>query len=77
MAKPLAEIERDILGLSDEQRRVLLRMLIAELDGPTDADVEEAWLAEAERRDREIESGAFASIPAADAFREAHQPLRR
>ncbi len=77
MARALAEIERDIQALSDEQRLALLRTLIAELDGPADAGVDEAWLAEAERRDREIESGAVESIPAEDVFREAHQLLRR
>ncbi len=77
MARALAEIERDIQALSDEQRLALLRTLIAELDGPADAGVDEAWLAEAEHRDREIESGAVASIPAEDVFREAHQLLRR
>jgi hypothetical protein len=77
VARALEEIERDIEALSDEQRLVLLRSLIADLDGPPDADVEEAWLAEAERRDRELESGTVQSIPAEDVLREAHQLLRR
>jgi hypothetical protein len=77
MARPVEEIERDIQALSAEQRLALLRSLIAELDGPADAGVDEAWLAEAERRDREMESGAVASIPAEDVFREAHQLLHR
>jgi hypothetical protein len=71
VARELKEIERDIQALSDEQRFDLSRSLIADLDGPTDADVEEAWLAEAERRDRELESGTVHSIPAEDVFREA------
>lgn len=77
MAKALEEIERDIQALSDQERLSLLRSLIADLDGPADADVDEAWLAEAERRDREFESGTVQSIPAEDVFREAHQILRR
>jgi Putative addiction module component len=63
LARELKEIERDIQALSDEQRFDLLRSLIADLDGPADADVEEAWLAEAERRDRELESGTVQLDP--------------
>jgi hypothetical protein len=77
VARAVADIERDIQALNDEQRLGLLRSLIADLDGPADSDVEEAWLAEAERRDDELESGAVQSIPAEDVFREAEQLLRR
>jgi len=73
VARALADIERDIQALTDDQRLTLLRTLIAQIDGPADVGVEEAWLAEAERRDREIQSGAVVSIPAEDVFREAHQ----
>jgi len=77
MARAIADIQEDIRALTDEQRFELLRSLIGGLDGPEDADVNEAWLAEAERRDREIESGDVQSIPAYGVFREAHQLLRR
>jgi hypothetical protein len=77
MARAIADIEQDILALSEEDRLALLRVLIADLDGPPDADVDRSWLDEAERRDRELESGAVASIPADDVFREARALLRR
>ena len=55
MSTNVAEIEAKILSLSLEDKTELLRLLIAELDGPVDADVEKAWLREAQRRHREIE----------------------
>lgn len=38
-------------------------MLIESLDGPPDENVKAAWAEEIERRVREIESGAFKTIP--------------
>jgi hypothetical protein len=77
MARAIAEIEQDVRALSEQDRLALLRSLIADLDGPADADVDNAWLDEAERRDRKLESGATASIPAEEVFREARTLLRR
>ena len=75
MTRALEEIERDIQALIDEQRLVLPRSLIAELDGPADADVEEDWLTQAEGRDRAMGSDAVQSIPAEDVFAEARAIL--
>ena len=50
---------------------------MADNDPPADADVDEAWLAEAERREREFESGTVQSIPAEDVFSEARIILAR
>ena len=47
MTRARDEIERDIQALSDEQRLVLPRSLIADLDGSADTDIEQAWLADA------------------------------
>lgn len=57
MSTDVAEIEAKIRSLSFEDKTELLRALIAELDGPTDADVERAWLMEAQRRHREVLDG--------------------
>src|SRR5437016_4326650 len=77
MARALPEIEDEIRALNDGQRRELLRTLIAELDGPAEPGVEEAWLDEGERRDREIESGAVQTVSAEEVSRDAAQLLRR
>ena len=44
MSSDVAEIEAKIRSLSFEDKAELLRVLISELDGPADADVESAWL---------------------------------
>lgn len=40
----------DALGLTDAERADVALELVASLDGPRDADAEEAWVAEIERR---------------------------
>jgi len=44
MAKTIEDIENEIRELSADDRRHLLRDLIADLDGDMDQDAEEAWL---------------------------------
>ena len=68
MSTNVVEIEAKIRSLSLEDKTELLRSLIAELDGPADADVEKAWLREAQRRHREIEEGKVTMIPAEQVF---------
>lgn len=50
MSRALAEIERDVRALSDDDRARLLKTLIRDLDGPADPDSDQAWLEESERR---------------------------
>ena len=54
MSTNVAEIEAKIRSLTFEDKTELIRFLIADLDGPADADVESAWVVEAQRRHREI-----------------------
>jgi putative addiction module component (TIGR02574 family) len=49
------------LHLSPGERALLIQRLIASLD--RDPEVEEAWAAEVERREAEIESGAVSLLP--------------
>ena len=39
-------------------------MLLEELDGPPDPDVEAAWLDEVQRRSRELDEGSVKAVPA-------------
>jgi hypothetical protein len=41
------------------------------LGGPADPDVERAWLAEAQRRSQELDSGVVEPIPAEEIFAKA------
>jgi len=63
MARAIADIEEDIRALKPDERRELLRTLISELDAPPDRNVEKAWLAEVQRRYRELVEGKVKTIP--------------
>jgi putative addiction module component (TIGR02574 family) len=76
MARALADIERDISALSQEERTELLRKLIDDLDAPGDANSEAAWLKESERRLGEIESGTARTFPADDVIKDARKLLK-
>lgn len=77
MARALVEIEREILELDVEQKRDLLRTLIAELDSPADAEVEKAWLKESQRRYRELVEGKVKGVQGPLVFEHLRARLRR
>ena len=62
------QLENEAQSLPREERARLAEALIASLD--EEAEMERAWLAEAERRAAELDSGAVESIPAEDVFSE-------
>lgn len=78
MARPLKEIEQELMNLSPEDRARLAHELIVSLDkdGQTEEGVEAAWLEEVKRRDAEIERGEVRAIPADEALRRAHEALK-
>ncbi|MGE4068693.1 MAG: addiction module protein [Vicinamibacterales bacterium] len=57
MTKAAAAVLADALRLSDEARAELAAELLASLDGPEDADAQQAWETEIGRRIEEIEAG--------------------
>ena len=63
------------LPLRDRVR--LAQQLASSLDDRAESDVEELWLAEAERRLEELRTGKAAGIDAAEAFRKARRDLVR
>ncbi len=77
MSADVAEIEAKIRSLSFEDKAELLKALIGELDGPADADVERAWLVEAQRRHREIIEGKVQPIPAERVFENLRARLKK
>ena len=60
MSSTVETLEAEALQLSAAERARLVERLIASLD--IDPEVEEAWAAEVERRNAEIESGAVSLI---------------
>jgi putative addiction module component (TIGR02574 family) len=77
MSTNVAEIEAKIRSLSLEDKTELIRSLIADLDGPADADVEQAWLIEAQRRHSEIAEGKVKPVPAQRVFESLHARLKK
>ena len=66
MASSIEIIEAEALRLSAAERARLIERLIASLD--VDPGVEEAWAAEVERRNSEVENGKVALLPGPEAI---------
>jgi len=66
MSSTVETIEAEALLLPAAERARLVERLIASLDA--DPEVEEAWAAEVERRNAEIESGAVSLISGPEAL---------
>jgi putative addiction module component (TIGR02574 family) len=77
MARTIEKIEEEIRSLSAAEKAELLRSLITELDVPTEADVEQAWLEEAQRRHRELVEGKVKGVPGERVFENLRSRLRR
>ena len=77
MSTATAEIEAKIRALSPDEKAGLVRVLIAELDGPADADVETAWIQEAQRRHREIVEGKVQPVPGGQVYANLRSRLKR
>lgn len=74
MASNVEVLEAEALQLPPADRARLVERLIASLD--IDPEVEEAWAAEVERRNAEIESGAVSLIPGPEALAELKAQFR-
>jgi putative addiction module component (TIGR02574 family) len=77
MARPLAKIQEEIRALSAPEKEALLRLLWEELDGPSDPDVEAAWLQEVRRRGQEIDASQVELVPADQVFRKLGATLKK
>jgi putative addiction module component (TIGR02574 family) len=66
MSASIETLEAKALQLSPAERARLVERLIASLD--IDPEVDEAWAAEVERRNAEIESGAVSLVPGPEAL---------
>ncbi len=79
MARPLNEIEQELLHLPQAERARLAHRLIVSLDEdlPPDEGIETAWLEEIKRRDAEIERGDVQTIPAEEALLRVSEALKK
>ena len=76
VANPASKLEAKVLKLPPEERARLAERLISSLDHQADADSEELWIREAERRLDELESGAVDPIAAERVIEKARSSLR-
>lgn len=77
MARAVSIIQQEIRALSTSDKAQLLRVLLEELDGPTDPGVDAAWAAEIQRRSREIDDGAVQCVPADEVFRKIDALIKK
>ena len=77
MATALAEIEDKIRELSQSEKSALIRLLIGELEGPPEPDIERAWIAEAKRRHQELLEGRVKGVPGDEVFARVRALLAR
>jgi putative addiction module component (TIGR02574 family) len=71
MAQKIDEVTMAALDLSIEERALLAGKLLLSLDEPSESEVENMWLEEAERRLKEFHEGRVCGTPADDVFRRA------
>ena len=74
MENRLELLEAEAMKLSANERAALVQLLLASLD--EDAEIEEAWAIETERRIAAIESGTTQVIPTADALAQVRAALK-
>jgi putative addiction module component (TIGR02574 family) len=74
MENQLELLEAEALKLSATERAAFAQLLLASLD--EDAEIEEAWAIETERRIAEIESGTTQVIPIAEALAQVRAALK-
>jgi putative addiction module component (TIGR02574 family) len=77
MARSLQQIQDEIRELSTPDKEALLRALWEDLDGPSDPDVDAAWLDEAKRRDAELDAGTDDCVPASEVFDRLRASLKK
>jgi hypothetical protein len=58
------ELRAEALRLAPVARAELARELLSSLDDLSEAEIEQLWLEESARRDRELETGAVQGVPA-------------
>jgi putative addiction module component (TIGR02574 family) len=71
----LEELEIEVMKLGLEERAALAEKLILSLDAPSEAENLRLWIAEAERRLKELREGTATEVPAQEVFRRARAAI--
>ena len=70
------QIEAESLNLSKEERAELAQKLLLSLDTPSEKEIAEDWLMEAQRRARDLDEDIVQPISAEEVRRKAQALLR-
>lgn len=73
----ITDIEKTIFSLPLDERAALAQRIWDSLKGFADAEIEKAWMDEAERRWQEIKDGKVSCIPAEEGMKRARAALRK
>ena len=76
MSDLLKKIENEALSLSIQDRAFLADRLLSSLGEDVLSDIDNAWIAEAERRYKEYKEGKRSGIAASNVFDEADRMLK-
>ena len=74
MGIQLERLESEAMLLTSGERAAFAQMLLASLD--EDADLDDAWAAEVERRIADVESGTVEVVPVADGIAQLRAALK-
>jgi putative addiction module component (TIGR02574 family) len=79
MGHSLSQVEKDALRLPAEDRARLAVRLLSSLEESAESpdEIEKLWIAEAERRFKELRDGVVEGIPAREAFAELRGKRKR
>ena len=75
MSNALSELKQKAAQLTEVERAELALELIESLDDKVDADADEAWRVEIERRIADVESGKVQLIPGDQVFARIRRKL--
>ena len=78
MVRKAEELYREALALSAEEREELLHLLSMQADSLwASPEIEQAWMEECDRRDRDYRAGKTNMIPGDEAIRHVREYLRK
>ncbi|MFZ2657589.1 MAG: addiction module protein [Victivallales bacterium] len=71
------KVEREVLLLPSDERLALIDKLIISLNLPTQADVDELWAKEAEKRIKDLDEGKVKGLRGEEVFSELRSKLSK
>ena len=77
MGKSVAEIYEEASELNEKDRAQLAGLLLESVESDPDQDVEQAWVAEIDRRLKSMDDGTATMIPWEEVKQRTHEKLKR